>query len=75
MEIFGPRWHKVAISPTFQETEMQELNSSSHTPLLRKISQGDRQIIDRAGVVPRLKDLPSRIERGQQGVCIHCSLA
>jgi hypothetical protein len=54
---------------------MQELNSSSHTPLLRKVSQGDRQIISRAGVVPSLEDLPSRIERGQQGIGIHFSLA
>jgi hypothetical protein len=54
---------------------MQELNSSGHTPLLREFSQRDRQIINRAGVVPRLEDLPPRIERGQQGVGIHCSFA
>jgi hypothetical protein len=52
---------------------MQELNPGGHSPLLRKVSQGECQIISRAAV-SLVEDHVSRIECGQQGVGVYCSL-
>lgn len=51
------------------------LNFGSHTPFLRKLSQGHRHLITRAIVGDIISTITyhlPRVERGQQGVGIYC---